>query len=140
MLKQTKLIFIILSVVNFAQCKAQTEKVSEQSKSTIEIRAEIFENLQKSKLKLEKIYEESIEYLDSIGNIDTKNYNFFLIDSQNGWKAYSEGKCKISEYQSRDAAQGGLSFYNLCMTDLNIVRTTELKNWLTEWKREFDNY
>lgn len=127
----------MLPMIVFIQCKAQSENKTEQSKSTIEVRADISEKMTKSVIELEKIYNESIKFLDSIGNYEVENYKSFLIKSQDGWKAYCEGKCKIFEYQSREAAQGGLAFYNLCMTELNNDRIAELKNLLTEWKREF---
>ncbi len=123
----------------FSQCKAQSENITDQSKSTIEVRADIAEKKTKSKIELEKTYNESVRFLDSIGNSDAENYKSFLIDSQNGWEIYCEGKCKIIEYQSRDGAQGGLPFYNICITEQNDMRTTELKNWMAEWKREFED-
>ncbi len=123
----------------FNQCKAQSDTIDNQSKSTIEVRADIAKKLTESKSELERTYKKTIEFLNSVGTSDADNYKIYLIQSQNGWKEYCEGKCKITEYQSRDAAQGGFAFYNLCMTELNNKRTAELKIWLTEWKSEFDN-
>src|SRR5690606_5273545 len=107
----SQLILIMLPMIVFTQCKAQSENKTDQSKSTIEVRADIFEKMTKSVIELEKIYNESIKFLDNIGNPEAENYKSFLIESQDGWKAYCEGKCKIAEYQSREAAQGGLAFY-----------------------------
>ncbi len=123
----------------FNQCKAQSNVVNDGSKSTIEVRAEISQKLTESKSELEKVYRETVEFLNSIGTSDAKNYKAYLIRSQNGWKDYCEGKCRITEYESRNAAQGGLAFYNLCMTELNNQRTAELKIWLSGWKSEFNN-
>lgn len=123
----------------FNQCKAQSDTIDNQSKSTIEVRADIAKKLTESKSELEKTYKETVEFLDSIGTSAAQNYKTYLIQSQSGSKNYCEGKCKITEYESRDAAQGGFAFYNLCMTELNEKRTTELKNLLTGWKSEFDN-
>src|SRR5690606_15680701 len=99
------------------QCTAQSKKINDQSKSTIEVRADILGNKTKSKIALEKIYNESVRFLDSIDKSDAEKYKTFLIDSQNGWEIYCEGKCKIIEYQSRNGAQGGLPFYNICITE-----------------------
>lgn len=137
MFKLTNITLIIIALFVLVQCKTQTETIDDVSKSGIEVRGEIAENLNNSKIKLDKIYNESLTFLTSIGNLDSENYKSFLIESQNGWKTYSEGKCKISEYVSKDAAQGGLAFYNICMTELNNVRTIEIANWLTQWKKDF---
>ncbi|KFB01055.1 hypothetical protein IA57_04230 [Mangrovimonas yunxiaonensis] len=139
MFKYSNLILLIPMLLIFNHCKAQSDTIDNQSKSTIEVRADIAKKLTESKSELEKIYKEAVEFLDSIETSDTQNYKTYLIQSQNGWKNYCEGKCKIAEYESRDAAQGGFAFYNLCMTELNEKRTTELKNLLMEWKSEFDN-
>ena len=103
------------------------------------MRADIEKELTESKLELEKTYKETVEFLDSVETSDADNYKAYLVQSQNGWTKYCEGKCKITEYQSRGGAQGGYAFYNICMTESNKERTTELKNLLTEWKAEFDN-
>ncbi len=139
MVKYLNLILLLHLILIFNQCKAQSDTIDNQSKSTIEVRADIANKLTESKSELEKIYNKTVEFLDSIGTSDTQNYKAYLIQSQNGWKNYCEGKCKITEYESRDAAQGGFAFYNLCMTELNENRTTELKNLLKEWKYEFNN-
>ena len=121
------------------QCKAQSDKIDDQAENTIEVRADITKKMAESKLKLEKVYNKCVKFLDSQGNSDPENYKSLLIESHNGWKTYSERKCKISEYQSRDAAQGGSAFYNLCKTELNEKRIAELKNLLSGWKLEFHN-
>ena len=139
MIKYLNIILLFLPMLIFNQCKAQSDTIDNQSKSTIEVRNDIAINLSESKFELEKMYRETIEFLDSVGTSDSNNYKIYLTQSQNGWKQYCEGKCKISEYQSRDGAQGGLAFYNLCMTEFNEKRTKELKNLLTELKSEFDN-
>ena len=139
MTKYSNLILLFTFLLIFSQCKSQSDTIDNQSKSTIEVRADIAKKLTESKLKLEKAYKETVDFLDSIGTSDADNYKAYLIQSQNGWNEYSEGKCRITEYQSRDAAQGGLAFYNLCMTELNEKRIKELKNLLTGWKSEFDN-
>ncbi|WP_339700443.1 lysozyme inhibitor LprI family protein [uncultured Marixanthomonas sp.] len=139
MIKYLKLILIFPLIITFYQCKAQSDKVDDQTKSTIEVRADIAQKLTESKTNLEEVYNESVEFLDSVGTSDTENYKLFLFKSQSGWKKYCEGKCKIAEYQSRDAAQGGFAFYKICMTELNNKRTTELKNLLKGWKIEFNN-
>ncbi|MAN28762.1 MULTISPECIES: lysozyme inhibitor LprI family protein [Mesonia] len=133
------LILIISMLFIFNTCKAQSDTNDNQLKNTIEVRADIAKKLSESKSKLEKIYKETVEFLDSIGSSDAQNYKTYLIQSQNGWKNYCEGKCRITEYKSRDAAQGGFAFYNICMTELNEKRTMELKNLLMEWKSELDN-
>lgn len=139
MIKYSNLILIFSLILIFNQCKAQSDNVDDQTKSTIEVRADIAQRLTESELKLEKVYEESVEFLDRVGTSDAENYKSFLIKSQNGWEKYCEGKCKITEYHSRNATQGGFAFYNLCMTELNNKRTAELKNLLAEWKFKFDN-
>ena len=126
-------------MLSFNHCIAQSDTIDNQSKSTIDVRAEITQKSSESKLELEKVYELSVKFLDSIGTSDANNYKAYLIQSQNGWKEYCKGKCKITEYQSRDATQGGFAFYNLCITELNNKRIAELKNLLAEWKFEFDN-
>lgn len=137
MIKFPHLILILLAVTVFNRCKAQSESKSDQSKSSVEVRADISENATKSKIELEKIYNETTTFLDSVGISEADNYKLFLTESHDGWKTYCEGKCKIIEYQSREAAQGGFAFYNLCITELNNERIAELKGLLTEWKREF---
>ena len=139
MFKLTNISLIITTFFVLAQCKAQTETMDEQGKSGIETRADIAENLNNSKIELDKAYNESLTFLKSIDNLDADNYKSFLIESQNGWKIYSEGKCKISGYVSKDAAQGGLPFYNICMIELNNIRTVEIKKWLEDWKLDFKN-
>lgn len=130
---------LLALVLIFTPCKALSQTINNQSKSTIEVRADIAKKLTESKSELDKTYKETVKFLDSIGTSDAQSYKTYLIQSQNGWKNYCDGKCKIAEYQSREAAQGGFSFYNLCRTELNEKRTMELKNLLTEWKSEFDN-
>ena len=75
----------------FNTCKAQSDTNDNQLKNTIEVRADIAKKLSESKSKLEKIYKETVEFLDSIGSSDAQNYKTYLIQSQNGWKNYCEG-------------------------------------------------
>ena len=139
MLNYPNLILIVVSMLVFNQCKAQSDNTGDQSKSTIKVRADIAQKLTESKLELEGVYEETVEFLNSVGSSDAEEYKNYLIQSHKGWKKYCEGKCKIIEYQSREAAQGGFAFYNLCMTELNNKRAEELKRILAELKSEFNN-
>lgn len=139
MAKLSNLILSFAFLLIFSAGKAQSDTVDFHSKSSIEVRADIEKELTESKLDLENTYNETLEFLGSVETSDADNYKAYLIQSQNGWAKYCEGKCKITEYQSRDGAQGGYAFYSLCMTELNKKRTAELKDLLMEWKAEFDN-
>lgn len=139
MAKLSNLILSFAFLLIFSPGKAQSDTADLHSKNSIEVRSDIEKELTESKLDLEKIYNETLEFLDSVETSDADSYKAYLIQSQNGWIKYCEGKCRITEYQSRGGAQGGLAFYSLCMTDLNKKRTAELKDLLLEWKAEFDN-
>ena len=138
MIKHSNLALVIFISLIFSICSAQ-KNISNKTKSSIEIRADISKNMSESKLELNKVFENCIEFLNDIGTSDAGNYKSFLIESQNGWEKYMESKCRMTKYQSRDAAQGGLAFYYLCRTELNNKRKTELKILLKDFKFEFNN-
>lgn len=67
------------------QSKAQSDTIVDQIENTIEVRANITKKMAESKLKLEKVYNKFVKFLDGVDNSEAEYYKSLLIESNNGW-------------------------------------------------------
>lgn len=133
-LKNKICIFFYLFFITLINCIAQQDTIS---MSSMDERAELFINLDKSETALENEYNELILFLNSIGKDDSVDYLNHISTSQKYWERYSEFECKFSEFETRNGAQGGLPFYNQCKIEMNNQRREKLSEILTNLKRKF---
>lgn len=135
-LKNKILHITLLLFLPLMNCIGQQDTIS---MSSMDERAELFINLDKSKTKLENVFSEIIYFLNSIGNDESLNYLDYIANSQKYWERYCEFECKFIEFETRNGAQGGLPFYNQCKIEMNNERSQRLSEILANLKREFED-
>ena len=127
---------VFLYFLSLINCTAQQDTISIGS---IDERAELFINLNQSEIALENKYNEIVLLLGKIETDDSLNYLNIISNAQKHWEIYSEFECKITEFETRNGAQGGLPFYNQCKIEMNNQRIEKFSELLINLKREFNN-
>ena len=135
-LKNKILHITFLLFLPLMNCIAQQDTIS---MSSMDERAELFIDLDKTTTKLESVFSEIIYFLNSIGNQDSLNYLDYITNSQKYWEIHSEFECKFIEFETRNGTQGGLPFYNQCKIEMNNERSEKLSEILANLKREFED-